>query len=424
MNQIPNLDSLLAKKVFVCDMDGVLYRGNQLLPGVLQFVEWLKANKNFLFLTNDSTRTPRELSEKLYRMGIEVDPKHFFTSALATARYLARQKPKGSAYVIGEPALMGALYEAGYSMNDSNPDYVVMGRTPNYRYQVLEHASKLVNKGAHLIVTNPDAFYPVEGHMAPSAGALASVLEITTGKKAYYIGKPNPLMMRLALDAIGAEAKDGVMIGDRMDTDILVGIESQLETVLVLSGVMSRAEIKNFGFKPTYVLEGVIDIARAAKVDKLTTDQFADDGKALSVFRKVLLLKSTDYFSSTPDELLAKIAPVLRELRVESGATILEQGKPNSNLYVVCEGAVDVLHNEVEVTKLGKGQVFGEMSILDPHAVASAKVVASKATHFLSIDRDTFLKLIKDSPEIALNMLRVLSRRLQETNTKLAGLTQ
>ena len=142
------------------------------------------------------------------------------------------------------------------------------------------------------------------------------------------------------------------------------------------------------------------------------------------MFRKVLLLKSTDYFSSTPDELLAKIAPVLRELRVESGATILEQGKPNSNLYVVCEGAVDVLHNEVEVTKLGKGQVFGEMSILDPHAVASAKVVASKATHFLSIDRDTFLKLIKDSPEIALNMLRVLSRRLQETNTKLAGLTQ
>ena len=259
MNQIPNLDSLLAKKVFVCDMDGVLYRGNQLLPGVLQFVEWLKANKNFLFLTNDSTRTPRELSEKLYRMGIEVDPKHFFTSALATARYLARQKPKGTAYVIGEPALMGALYEAGYSMNDSNPDYVVMGRTPNYRYQVLEHASKLVNKGAHLIVTNPDAFYPVEGHMAPSAGALASVLEITTGKKAYYIGKPNPLMMRLALDAIGAEAKDGVMIGDRMDTDVVAGIEAGLETILVLTGSTTVADIEKYPFRPSRVLDSIAD---------------------------------------------------------------------------------------------------------------------------------------------------------------------
>lgn len=419
MTEAQNLDKLLAKKAFISDMDGVLYHGNKLLPGVLQFVEWLKAKKDFLFLTNDSTKTPRELSEKLYRLGIEVDPKHFFTSPMATARYLASQKPKGSAYVIGEPALIGALYEVGYSMNEMNPDYVVLGRTQHYRYQVLEHAAKLIYKGAHLIITNPDAFYPVEGGMAPSTGALASVLEITTQKKAYYVGKPNPLMMRLALDIVGADAKDAVMIGDRMDTDILVGIEAQLSTVLVLSGAMTREDVKRFGFRPDYVLTGVIDIARAANADKIADKESAADAKGLSIYRKVMFLKTTDYFSKTPEELLAKIAPALQETKVEKGAGILEQGQPNANLYIVYDGEVRVHRGKQEVATFGKGQIFGEMSILDADSVASATVTATKATRLVKLDRDTFFKLLKDNPDIAQNMLLVLTQRLRETTEKL-----
>jgi NagD protein len=268
MSKAADMDTLLKKKAFISDMDGVLYHGNKLLPGVLQFVEWLKAEKDFLFLTNDSTRTPRELSEKLFRLGVDVDEKHFFTSPMATALYLAQQKPGGSAFVIGEPGLISALYDVGFSMNDSSPDYVVLGRTSHYRYQVIEQAIRLVDKGAHLIITNPDAFYPTEGGKSPSTGAMAAPIEIATGKKAYYVGKPNPLMMRLALDQVGCEAKDGVMIGDRMDTDILVGIEAQLTTVMVLSGAMTRDDIEDYGFRPHYVLEGVSEIASAVSAEQ------------------------------------------------------------------------------------------------------------------------------------------------------------
>ena len=420
-SKLQNLDQLLAKKAFICDMDGVIYRGNQILPGVLQFVEWLKANKNFLFLTNDSTKTPREISEKLYRLGIEVAPTNIFTSSMATARYLAKQKPRGSAYVIGEPALIGELYEVGYSMNDVNPDYVVMGRTPNYRYQVIEHACKLISKGAHLIVTNPDPFYPLEGHMAPSSGAMASVIEITTSQKAYYIGKPNPLMMRLALDMIGAESKDAVMIGDRMDTDILVGIESQLDTVLVLSGIMTREAMRGYGFKPNYVLDGVIDIARAAHVDKFSEETILDTTGPFSTYRKVMVLKTTDYFGNMPDELLSKVATGIHEERFEKDETILVEGQPNDKLYIVFEGAVRIMHNGQQVAMLEKGQVFGDMSIMDPEARASASAVTNEATGLLKLNRDDFFKLLKENPDIAQNMLRMLSRRLSETTIKLSN---
>ncbi len=412
------LDDLINKKAFISDMDGVLYHGNKLLPGVLQFVEWLKAEKEFLFLTNDATRTPRELSEKLLRLGIDVDQDHFFTSPMATARYLATQKPKGSCFVIGEPGLISALYDAGFSMNDSDPDYVVLGRTTHYRYQIIEKAIQLVYKGAHLIITNPDAYYPTEAGFAPSTGALVAPIEIATGKKAYYVGKPNPLMMRLALEKIGCQPGDGVMIGDRMDTDILVGIEAQLTTVLVLSGAMTREDIKRYGFKPSYVLRGVIDIAEAVNAGKGIQER-PQAGKPLSIFQKVMFLKTTDYFSSTPEELLAKIAPVLEEVEVESGKKILEQGKPNSSLYVVLNGAVRVQRGKQEIASFGKGETFGEMGVLDPDSVASANVVASQATRLIRLDREAFFQLLEQNADIAQNMLKVLSQRLRDTTDKL-----
>ena len=234
------LDYIRAKKAFISDMDGVIYHGNLLLPGVHEFVNWLQENeKDFLFLTNSSERSPRELALKLQRLGLDIDPSHFYTSALATAMFLKQQCPGGSAYVIGEPGLVNALYEAGFSMNDYNPDYVVFGETHSLNYEKIQLAVKLVLKGAKLIGTNSDLTGPIEGGIAPACRALISPIEMATGKSAYFVGKPNPLMMRHALKSIGCDRDDAVIIGDRMDTDIVAGIESELDTVLVLSGVTS-----------------------------------------------------------------------------------------------------------------------------------------------------------------------------------------
>ncbi len=425
MTQGAAIEDLIGKGAWVSDMDGVLYHGNKLLPGVLQFVEWLKAEKKFLFLTNDSTRTPRELSEKLLRLGIEVGEENFFTSPMATAMYLSQQKPNGSAFVIGEPGLIGALYEAGYSMNDVNPDYVVVGRTTHYRYEIVEKASQLVYKGAHLVMTNPDAFYPTEKGMSPSTGALCSPIEITSGKKAYYVGKPNPLMMKLALSKIGADSSDAVMIGDRMDTDILVGLEAQMTTVLVLSGAMTREDMEGYGFRPNYILNGVCDIADAVRGSHKEAREAAyGDGKSLSVFEKVMFLKTTDFFSSTPEELLAKIAPVLEETEVEAGRKIIEHGQPNDSLYSIVDGKVRVHRGEHEISQLGKSQSFGEMSILDPDATASATVTTAAPTRLVKLGRDTFFGLLKENPDIAQNMLLVLSQRLRETDDRLEKLAK
>lgn len=259
-----NMKNLHAKQGFICDMDGVIYHGNLLLKGVVEFLAWLEANrKNYLFLTNSSERSPRELQQKLNRMGLDVSEDHFYTSALATANFLAAQCPGGSAYVIGEPGLMGAMYDAGLTMNDVNPDYVVVGDTSSYNYEKILHAIHLVLKGAKLIGTNPDLTGPIENGIAPATRALISPIELATGKQAYFIGKPNPLMMRRAQKRLGVHSEDTVIIGDRMDTDIVAGVEAQMETVLVLSGVTSRADIDKYPYRPTYVLDGVGDIAKA-----------------------------------------------------------------------------------------------------------------------------------------------------------------
>lgn len=255
---------LQEKKGFICDMDGVIYHGNNLLPGVEEFLKWLQENnKEFIFLTNSSERTPTELSQKLQRMGLSVPDKHFYTSALATAEFLVHQKPNCSAYVIGEAGLMNALYNEGISMNDVNPDYVVMGDTRTYNFEKIEKAIALVNKGAKLIGTNPDITGPTETGVMPATGALISPIEIATGKKAYFVGKPNPLMVRHAMKAIGCHTAEAAFIGDRMDTDVISGMESLIDTVLVLSGITTRGMLDEFPYKPTYILNGVGEIMSA-----------------------------------------------------------------------------------------------------------------------------------------------------------------
>ena len=224
MRGLNNMEKLRNKKAFICDMDGVIYHGNRLLPGVKDFVEWLKENgKQFLFLTNASEWSLPELQQKLQRLGITVDVSRFYTSALATASFLSVHKPGGTAYVIGEAGLTNALYEAGYSMNDINPDYVVVGETRSYSFEKLEKAINMVMDGAKLVGTNP-------------------------------------MMMRHALRHLGCRREDTAIIGDRMDTDIIAGINSDIDTVLVLSGVTSREDLQTFAYHPRYILEGVIDI--------------------------------------------------------------------------------------------------------------------------------------------------------------------
>ena len=252
-----------SKKGFISDMDGVIYHGNKLLPGVPEFVEWLKReNKDYLFLTNSSERSPRELSQKLSRMGLDVSEEHFYTSAMATASFLQSQCPDGSAYVIGEPGLINALYEAGISMNDINPDYVVIGETRTYNFEKIERAVQLVLKGAKLIGTNPDLTGPSESGISPACKALASPIEIATGKSAYFIGKPNPLMMRHAMKKLGCHRQETMIIGDRMDTDIIAGIQTEVDTLLVLSGVTALEEVASFSYCPQYILSGVGDIVK------------------------------------------------------------------------------------------------------------------------------------------------------------------
>jgi NagD protein len=256
-----DLGLIRGKKAFIVDMDGVLYHGNRLLRGAAEFVDWLKKEgKRFLFLTNSSERSPIELSQKLARLGISVAPDNFYTSALATASFLASQKPGGSAYVIGEPGLINALYEAGYVMNNVNPDYVVIGESRNYSLDTLVTAVRLVMAGAKLIGTNPDLSGPSEGGLVPACGALVAPVELATGRKAYFVGKPNPLLIRHALRRLGCTREETAIIGDRMDTDILSGLEADIETVLVLSGVTAREELPRFAYGPRHVLEGVFEI--------------------------------------------------------------------------------------------------------------------------------------------------------------------
>lgn len=255
------METLRKKEGFIIDMDGVIYHGNRLLPGVKEFVQWLIDNKkHFLFLTNSGQYTPKELQKKLERMGLDIDEKRFYTSALATAYFLDSQAPGCSAYVIGEHGVLNALYDRGITYNDVDPDYVVVGEASSYNLEQMTKAIRLVNAGAKLIGTNSDLTGPTETGIAPACRALISPIELATGKSAYFVGKPNPLMMRTGLRLLDVHSENAAMIGDRMDTDIIVGIETGLDTALVLSGVTSREDVANYPYRPRLILNGVGDI--------------------------------------------------------------------------------------------------------------------------------------------------------------------
>ena len=253
------------KRGFICDMDGVIYHGNQILPGVAEFIQWLHdENKEYLFLTNNSGYTPRELQQKLARMGLDVPEEHFYTSALATAAFLKEQSPGCSVFAIGEAGLLNALYDAGITMNDVNPDYVVVGEGRSYSLDTLTKATNLVLGGAKLIGANSDVSGPIENGIAPACRALVSPIEMATGIQAYFCGKPNPLMMRTGLRLLNCHSGDAVMVGDRMDTDVISGMESGMSTILVLSGVSTMDTLKTYAYRPTLVLNGVGDIVNLA----------------------------------------------------------------------------------------------------------------------------------------------------------------
>lgn len=257
------------KKGFLCDMDGVIYHGNIVLPGVAEFIDWLyKENKKFLFLTNNSGYTPRELQQKLARLGLDVCEEHFYTSALATASFLREQASGCSVYAIGEAGLLNALYDAGITMNDVDPDYVVIGEGRAYSLDTLTKATNFVVNGAKLIGANSDLSGPIENGIAPACRALVSPIEMASGKQAYFCGKPNPLMMRTGLRLLGCHSAEAVMVGDRMDTDVISGMESGMSTVLVLSGVSTPETLDTYAYRPNMVLNGVGDIVKCAEESK------------------------------------------------------------------------------------------------------------------------------------------------------------
>jgi NagD protein len=248
-------------KHFICDMDGVLVRGSQVVPGANEFIQRLQvAGSKFLVLTNNSLYTQRDLHARLTRMGLEVPVGAIYTSAMATAQFLAAQHPGGSAYVVGEAGLTTALHEAGFIITDHDPDYVILGETLSYSFERITQAMRFVAAGVRFIATNPDVTGPTEAGLVPATGSVAALISAATGVKPYYIGKPNPLIMRTALRTINAHSEESVMVGDRMDTDIIIGTEAGLETILVLTGVTRREEVARFPYRPTHIVESVAHI--------------------------------------------------------------------------------------------------------------------------------------------------------------------
>jgi len=246
---------------YLMDMDGVLVRGAQLISGADEFIGRLRAaNKPFLILTNNSLYTQRDLQARLAQSGLQVNVNELYTSALATAQFLHNQNPGGSAYVIGEAGLTTALHDVGYILTDTNPDYVVLGETLSYSFVRLTQAVRLIHAGARFIATNPDVVGPTEAGIVPATGAVAALVYEATGVRPYYVGKPNALMMRSALRQLGGHSETSMMIGDRMDTDIIAGTEAGMETTLVLTGVTRREAVERFPYRPTHIAESVADI--------------------------------------------------------------------------------------------------------------------------------------------------------------------
>ncbi|WP_371616019.1 HAD-IIA family hydrolase [Streptomyces sp. NBC_00454] len=246
---------------WLTDMDGVLIHEGTPIPGADAFINRLReSGKPFLVLTNNSIYTPRDLQARLSRMGLEVPVENIWTSALATAKFLDDQRPGGTAYVIGEAGLTTALHDIGYILTDHEPDYVVLGETRTYSFEAMTKAVRLINAGARFICTNPDETGPSTEGPLPATGAVAALITKATGKQPYFAGKPNPLMMRTGLNAIGAHSHSSAMIGDRMDTDILAGLEAGMQTFLVLTGLTSKEDTEKFPYRPTKTVNSIADL--------------------------------------------------------------------------------------------------------------------------------------------------------------------
>jgi NagD protein len=246
---------------WLMDMDGVLVQEETAIPGANEFLTRLRElGLPFLVLTNNSIYTPRDLTARLRRTGLDVPEGSIWTSALATAQFLDDQRPNGTAFVIGESGLTTALHDRGYTLSERDPDYVVLGETRTYSFERITQAIRLIAAGSRFIATNPDNVGPTPDGLLPATGSVAALISRATGVAPYYVGKPNPLMMRSALNAIEAHSETTAMIGDRMDTDIVSGLEAGLETILVLSGVTTPEEVEAYSYRPSKIVDSVADL--------------------------------------------------------------------------------------------------------------------------------------------------------------------
>ena len=253
--------SVSTAEYWLCDMDGVLIRRGAMIPGADRFLERLRERERpFLILTNNSLFAPHDVRDHLARMGLDIDEHQIWTSALATAHYVHTQRPGGSAYVIGEASMHDALAEVGFRENAVDPDYVVLGETQRYSFDEFAHAIQLVERGSFLVATNPEPTGPSAAGSLPGCGAMAALIERATSRPAYFVGKPNPVMIREGMNLLGARRADSVIIGDRMETDILAGVEAGIDTILVLSGVATTEDLDRFPFRPTRVVDSVLDL--------------------------------------------------------------------------------------------------------------------------------------------------------------------
>lgn len=246
---------------YLIDMDGVLISGKNMIPGADAFIERLKSRSaKFLVMTNNPMYTARDLSHKLLITGLDIPEDHIFTSAMATARFLDSQHPNGTAFVIGESGLTTAIHDVGYVITEHDPDYVVLGETENYNLDLITKAVRFVAKGVRFIATNPDPSGPTERGIVPACGAMAALIERATGRAPFFVGKPNPLMVRTALNYMDVHSEETTIIGDRMDTDIVSGVESGMETILVLSGLTRREDVDSYPYVPTRIAASVAEI--------------------------------------------------------------------------------------------------------------------------------------------------------------------
>jgi len=265
-------------RTWLSDMDGVLVHEDEVIPGAAEFVKRLQERgRPFLLLTNNSIYTPRDLKARLHRSGIDVPEDAIWTSALATAQFLDGQRPGGTAYVIGEAGLTTAMHEIGYVLSERSPDYVVLGETRTYSFEAITTAIRLIEDGARFIATNPDPTGPSVHGPLPATGSVAALITRATGVSPYFVGKPNPLMMRSALNRIDAHSETTVMVGDRMDTDVVAGLEAGLRTILVLTGSTRAEAVERFPYRPTRVVDSVADlVALVDEWDDIGPDRIVD----------------------------------------------------------------------------------------------------------------------------------------------------